>query len=115
MGRFVVPDSRQPIHRVFLLLQGPGPRRYSEDESGAIAIAVSGDLRVALGPGRGGGWSGDLWRSRDLGHRRGGTLVIDLETARSELRESCSCSIRGTSAPKRERAGRPCHTLLLAR
>src|SRR5271166_5163210 len=41
MGGSILSYCREPIHRVFLLLQGSCPGRGCEDESGAIALAVS--------------------------------------------------------------------------
>ena len=39
-GRVCCTSRGQPIHRVFLLLQGSRPGRHCEDEPGAIALAV---------------------------------------------------------------------------
>src|SRR5271157_126750 len=75
MGGSVLSYCREPIHWVFLLLQGSCPGRRCEDESGAIAPAVPRYLCGALGSGRGGRWLGNLWRScnyGDRGGRRGG-------------------------------------------
>ena len=52
MGGSFLPYCGEPIHRVFLLLQGSCPRRHREDEPGAIAPAVSRYLCGALGAGR---------------------------------------------------------------
>src|SRR5271166_1502353 len=71
MGGSVLSYCREPIHRVFLLLQGTCPGRRCEDESGAIAPAVPQYLCGALGSGRGDRWLGNLWCSCNYGDRGG--------------------------------------------
>src|SRR5271165_7013649 len=71
MGGSVLSYCREPIHRVFLLLQGTCPGGRCEDESGAIAPAVPQYLCGALGSGRGGRWLGNLWCSCNYCDRGG--------------------------------------------
>ena len=85
MGGVGVPYCGEPIHRVFLLLQGSRTRRNCEDEPGAIALAVPGNLRRALDAGRKNRGLHHCWDGRDYSDR-GGRKKRAGESANAERR-----------------------------